>query len=46
MQRRTGFFWVGRLLLAMAAALLVAGGADARTAGISLTVVGDERMNE
>jgi len=46
MQRRTGVFWVGRLLLAMAAALLVAGGADARTAGISLTVVGDERMNE
>jgi translocation and assembly module TamA len=36
--------WVGRLLLAMTAALLVAGGADARTADISLTVIGDERM--
>jgi translocation and assembly module TamA len=44
MQRRTRSFWVGRLLLAMAAALLVARGADARTADISLTVVGDERM--
>jgi translocation and assembly module TamA len=30
----------------MAAALLMAGGADARTADISLTVIGDERMSD
>jgi translocation and assembly module TamA len=46
MQRRTGAFWVGRLWLAIAALLLVAGGAEARTADISLTVIGDERMTE
>src|SRR5258707_11157839 len=46
MQRRTGSVWVGRWLLAMAAALLVARSADARTADISLTVLGDERMTE
>src|SRR5256885_15194630 len=44
MQRRSGSVWVGCLLLAMAAVLLAVGGAEARTADISLTVVGDERM--
>ena len=43
MQRRTGAFWVGRLWLMMAALLLVTSGAEARTADISLTVIGDER---
>src|ERR1700756_2795134 len=46
MQRRTGWLWVGRLVLAMAAMLLVAPGAEARTAEISLNVVGDESMAE
>jgi translocation and assembly module TamA len=43
-QRRAGGFRLGCLWLALAAALLVARGADARTAEISLTVVGDEDM--
>jgi translocation and assembly module TamA len=46
MQRRTGWLWLGRLVLAMAAMLLVAPGAEARTAEISLNVVGDESMAE
>ncbi len=46
MRRRTGPFWLGRLWLAMAAVLFVAGNADARTAEISLTIIGDERMAE
>ena len=46
LQRRTGAFWVGRLWLMMAALLLVTGTAKARTADISLTVIGDERMTE
>jgi len=45
-QRRSGAFWVGRLWLTLAALLLVVGSAEARTADISLTVVGDERMTE
>jgi translocation and assembly module TamA len=44
MRRRPGVLRVGRLLFAMAAALLMAGGAHARTADISLTIIGDERM--
>src|SRR5690242_10406869 len=44
MRRRTGSIWVGRLLLTMSAALLMASGGAARTADISLTVIGDERM--
>ena len=46
LQRRTGAFWGGRLWLMMAALLLVTSGAEARTADISLTVIGDERMTE
>src|SRR5689334_3468073 len=46
MRRRPGPFWLGRLWLAMAALLLAAEAAQARTAEISLTVVGDEPMAE
>ena len=44
MRWRTGGFWLGRLLAAMAAILLACGVAGARTGQISLTVVGDKEM--
>ncbi|HZP99187.1 MAG TPA: autotransporter assembly complex family protein [Reyranella sp.] len=44
MQRRTGPFWLGRLLIVTAATLLLSDAADARTAGITLKVIGDQRM--
>ncbi len=45
MQRRTGSLWLGRVLLVVAALLLAARAADARTGEIGLTVVGDEDMS-
>src|SRR5262249_42100271 len=44
MQRRTGTSWLGFLLVAVTAVFLMPGAAMARTADISLKVVGDEDM--
>ncbi len=44
MQRRTGLFRLGRLLVVTAAALLLSDAAGARTAGITLKIIGDQRM--
>ena len=43
-RRRTGPPWLGRLVVAIAVLLLVSEAVHARTGGIALKVVGDERM--
>ena len=45
-QRRTGLSWIGRVTAALAALLFVVASAHARTAELTLTIVGDERMTE
>ena len=45
-QRRSRPSWLGRLSAVLTAAVLVTGSAHARTADISLTVIGDTRMTE
>ncbi len=44
MQRRAGLFGLGRLLVVAAAALVLSDAADARTAALSLKIIGDQRM--
>lgn len=45
-QRRTRPSWIGRLAAALAAVVLLAGNAHARTAELALTLIGDERMTD
>jgi translocation and assembly module TamA len=46
MQRRTGPRWLGRLFIVTAATLLLSDAAGARTAGVTLKIIGDQRMAE